>query len=606
MPQPPPAENLYLRSLKYFRPELTRIIASFSMVAALTFLGLVPPLTLALLIDLFTPGAPRTTWMHRLYDAFAPHGVVAQIILLTSLMLGIRIAKELLQWQQTLLNIRIGYHGLMHVRTDLFRRLQELSIGYHRSQPQGDAIYRLSWDTFGFQSLYNVLFGSLVNVLTLVFMVAVMLSFNVKLTLVSLLVVPPLIWAIHRYAKVMQEYSTAAKEADSRLTTAIQRSVSAISLVQAFNRQQDEAQTFTTTVQSSIAAWMKLHRQEVAYWLVLGLIFTVSSVAMFGYGGYLVYKGELTVGLLPAFLGYVQGLYDPLNKLSAAGSSFQGGLSGIKRVFEVLDRDNNIREIPHAEKLPPQPRTLKLEDVSFHYTNTTPEGNDKDSLPILQHVSATIAPGQMVAFVGPSGVGKTTLLSLLPRFYDVTSGRITLGGHDIRNLKLADLRAHIALVLQENIVLPTTVAENIAYGRPRATPAEIARAAEQAGALPFIQKLDQGFNTEVNEQGSNLSGGQRQRLGIARALLTQSPIIVLDEPTSALDPQTEQLITETLRSLKGQRTLILVSHRLSTVLDCDQIFVMQEGQIVEQGTHGELVAKRGTYYAMAKHQLQLA
>lgn len=589
-------DNLYLRSLSYFRPELPGVTLSFAMVTGMTFLGLVPPLTLALLIDLFQKDAARADWAHRWYDAVAPRGVVAQIVFLTVLTLVIRAVKEVVQYYQTLLNIRIGYHGLMHVRTDLFAKLQELSIGYHRSQPQGDAIYRLSWDTFGFQSIYNVVFGSAVNVLTLAFMVAIMASFNVKLTLVSLLVVPFLIWAIKRYARVMQDYSVAAKEADSRLTTAIQRSVSAISLVQAFNRQQDEAQTFTTTVKSSISAWMKLHRKEVAYWLVLNMIFAVSAVALFGYGGYLVYKGELTVGLLPAFLGYLQGLYDPLNKLSAAGSSFQGGIAGVKRVFEVIDRDNNIREKPSAEKLPAKPRALALDDVSFEY---------KENAPILRHVSAHIAPGQMVAFVGPSGVGKTTLLSLLPRFYDVGGGKITLDGHDIRDLKLADLRNHIALVLQENIVLPTTIAENIAYGRPHATTAEITRAAEMAGALPFIQKLEHGFNTEVSESGSNLSGGQRQRLGIARALLTQSPIIVLDEPTSALDPQTEQHITETLRSLKGQRTLVIVSHRLSTVLDCDQIFVMNEGEIVERGTHPQLVAQRGMYHAMARHQLQL-
>jgi len=215
----------------------------------------------------------------------------------------------------------------------------------------------------------------------------------------------------------------------------------------------------------------------------------------------------------------------------------------------------------------------------------------------------------MVAFVGSSGVGKTTLLSLLPRFYDPTDGSITLDGIDLRNIRLADLRKHIALVLQENLVLPTTIAENIAYGRPNATAAQISHAAQLAGALDFIHKLPQAFNTEVAEGGANLSGGQRQRLGIARALLTESPILILDEPTSALDPNTEQLITQTLHHLRtpagGGKTLILVSHRLSTVLQADQIFLMHEGQITEQGTHTELIAKKGAYYQMAKHQLQL-
>jgi ABC-type multidrug transport system fused ATPase/permease subunit len=587
---------MYTRAFAYFRPELGRITASFLMVAAGTFLGLVPPLTLALLIDTFAPTGNRDFWHVRLWEYLKPETVPAQILMLTLATLAIRLAKELLQMWQTLLNIKIGYRGLMHVRCRLFDKLQQLSIGYHRSQPQGDAIYRLSWDTFGFQGLYNVVFGSLVNVLTLGFMLAIMLSFNWQLTLVSLAVVPFLIWAIRAYAKVMQDYSTAAAEADSKLTTAIQRSVAAISLVQAFGRERDEYSRFSTTVESSISAWMKLHYKEVVYWLVLGTIFTVSSVALFGYGGWLVYKGDLTVGLLTAFLGYLQGFYDPLNKLSASGSAYQKSLAGVRRVFEVMDREAAVRDGPGARALAVAPRRLELENVTFSY---------REGAPVLREVSCSIAPGSMVAFVGSSGVGKTTLLSLLPRFYDPSSGRILLDGNDAKEIKLSDLRRHVALVLQENIVLPTTVAENIAYGRPDASAAEIRRAAELAGAWTFIEKLEHGLDTEVSELGGNLSGGQRQRIGIARALLTRAPIIVLDEPTSALDPQTEQHITETLTSLKGTHTLVIVSHRLSTVLGCDRIFVMHEGRIVEQGTHDELVALRGQYYAMARHQLQL-
>lgn len=605
---------MYLRSLSYFRPELPRILTSFAMVVVGTFLGLVPPLIQALLIDLFTPDSPKDTWVHALYRHIQPDSTLHAILLLTALLLLLKMLKEVLQMYQTLLNIKIGYHGLMHVRVDLFNKLQQLSIGYHRSQPQGDAIYRLSWDTFGFQTLYNVIFGSAAHLITLGLMLGMMFSFSWKLTLVSLAVIPFLLWAIKSYGAIMRDYSTQAKEADSRLTTAIQRSVAAISLVQAFNRQADEQLRFTSTVQSSISAWMNLHRREVFYWLILGTIFTVSSTALFGYGGYLVYRGELSVGLLTTFLAYIAGVYDPLNKLSASGSTFQSALAGVKRVFETIDQPTPISDSPNSRPLPPAPRTLELKDVSFTYapqSASSPQLAPGNPQLVLDRISCTIRPGQMVAFVGSSGVGKTTLLSLLPRFYDPTSGSVTLDGTDIRNIQLADLRKHIALVLQENLVLPTSIAENIAYGSPHASVKDITHAAELAGALPFIEKLPNGFNTEVAEGGGNLSGGQRQRLGIARALLTNAPILVLDEPTSALDPQTEQLITQTLDDLKGNpaaggRTLILVSHRLSTVLHCDQIFVMHAGQIAEQGTHEELVARRGLYYSMAKHQLQLA
>jgi ATP-binding cassette subfamily B protein len=224
---------------------------------------------------------------------------------------------------------------------------------------------------------------------------------------------------------------------------------------------------------------------------------------------------------------------------------------------------------------------------------------------VLKNINVTIPPGQMVAFVGSSGVGKTTLLNLLPRFYDPTSGAMRLDDIDVRDIKLADLRKHIALVLQETVILPTTVAENIAYGEPGASDAKIKRAAELAGAAAFIEKLPKGYEEVISEQGSNLSGGQKQRISIARALLTEAPIVIMDEPTSALDPQHEQHIIETLKRLKGQRTFVLVSHRLSTVADCDQIFVMDEGRIVEQGTHDQLVKQRGLYWKMAKHQMKL-
>jgi ABC-type multidrug transport system fused ATPase/permease subunit len=590
--------SLYLRALGYYRRHLGMVLVSLVLVAFSILFSLIQPLTLAILIDLFTPSSDRDTWIHRVFHFIYPDpNLLHQIIALTLITLVLRLARELIQMYQTLLSIRVAYAGLMDVRCDLFTKIQELSIGYHRAQPQGDAIYRLSWDTFGFQTIYNIVLGGFVNVLTLVYMVVLMVSFNVKLTLVSLLVVPPLLWAMRRYGKVMQSAATQAKEADSVLTTTIQRSVAAISLVQAFGREQDEIARFSSTVKNSVAAWMTLHKQEILYSLVLGVIFAVSGTLLFGYGGYLVYHGDISIGVMTAFLAYLQGLYDPLNKLSSSGSAVQGGAAGAKRVFEVLDRDPVIRDAPGAHALPVLPRTITLDRVGFEYAANTP---------ILRDVTCAIAPGQMVAFVGSSGVGKTTLLNLLPRFYDVTSGAFRLDDHDVRRIKIRDLRKHVALVLQESVILPTTIAENIAYGRPEATPAQIKRAAEQAGALPFIEKLPERFNTLISESGSNLSGGQRQRISIARALLTESPIIVLDEPTSALDPQTEQLITETLKSLRGSRTLIIVSHRLSTVLDCDQIFVMDEGRIAEQGTHGELIAKRGVYFAMAKHQLQLA
>jgi len=317
---------------------------------------------------------------------------------------------------------------------------------------------------------------------------------------------------------------------------------------------------------------------------------------MFAYGGYLVSRTDLSLGFLMIFLQYLGLLYDPLNKLTTSGSTIRQGVAGLERVYEVLDLEPTIRDAPDAIDFPRKPRVVQLDNVSFEYL---------DGEAVLRDVSATVQPGALVAFVGPSGAGKSTLLSLLPRFFDPTRGAVRLDGTDVRTVKLRDLRKHVALVLQETMLLPVTVAENIAYGKPDATMEEIKRAAELAGADGFIQKMPDKYATVLTEGGQNLSGGQRQRLAIARALATEAPIIVLDEPTSALDPQNEQMITETLAALKGRRTIVVVSHRLSTVADCDHIYVMEEGRIVEQGTHESLIARRGLYFRMARHQMKL-
>jgi ABC-type multidrug transport system fused ATPase/permease subunit len=335
------------------------------------------------------------------------------------------------------------------------------------------------------------------------------------------------------------------------------------------------------------------------YWLAIGTAFGLCFGVIFGVGGYFAWKypDQFTTGELWIFLQYtLVNLYDPLFKLSGSGADLRKNMAGMLRVYEVLDTPTDIKDAPDAIPLKVEPRTLEFDHVSFSYG---------DGPPVLNDLSVTIRTGEMVAFVGPSGVGKSSLLSLLPRFYDPSGGRILLGDHDIRQIKLRDLRRHIALVLQDALILPTSVAENIAYGKPDATPEQIRRAAELSGADAFIDSLPQKYDTVLNEGGNNLSGGQRQRLSIARALATEAPILILDEPTSALDPQNEQMITETLSGLKRVRTMILVSHRLSTVADCDRIYVMDAGKIIETGTHEELIAAGGAYYRMARHQMKL-
>jgi subfamily B ATP-binding cassette protein MsbA len=529
----------------------------------------------------------------------------AMIVWLGICAFGLRFFQEFLGMGQRMLREVIGYNGLVRVRCDLFRKFQQLNLAYHKSQPQGDAIYRLSYDAVGFTTILNVLINNiLISAITLIYMAIVMFGLNWQLAIITMLVAPMLLLITKLFAQPLKRRWMEAKEVDTELTTAIQRSVSAIGLVQAFGREADEFDRFHSTARNSVRANLRQAWQDSIYWLLIGTIFGAGYAILLGYGGWLAYRDQIILhdqsGMtwvqLTVFLAYVMQVYGPMQLLSSSGASVQGGVASVQRVFDVLDRDPIIQDAPDAIHLPRQARVLRFDNVGFEY---------RSGEAVLSEINATIRPGQMVAFVGSSGVGKTTLLNLLPRFYDPTTGALRIDDNDIRKVKIRDLRAHVALVLQENIILPTTVRENIAYGRPQASDEEIRKAAEISGAADFIDKLPQGFETLINESGANLSGGQRQRIGIARALLTQAPIMVFDEPTSALDSQNEALITQTLIALKGQRTIIIVSHRLSTVLDCDVIFVMDEGRIVESGTHGELVAKGGVYFSMARHQLKL-
>ena len=586
----------YLRILHYFKEDRWQILLSLALIGVSTLLGLLWGFPMAILIDV-EMGQKQPQWLYMLFYNMTPmESGVSRILFLAGLMLTVRLGSELLRTWQSIISIRIGLQGMMRVRCDVFRKLQALSIGYHRSQPQGDAIYRVAWDTYGFQGVLNVLVAVLVASCKLVLMGVIAWSFNWKLTLISLVVIPPLFIVLRSYGAILKSRSIKAKEKDSGFYTVLQRSMSSIGLVQAFGREADEYSHFDATVHGSTKAFYNLHWHEVLYWLFIGSTFAIGATLVFGYGGYLVTEKILSVGALTIILAYIGDLYDPLTKLSSSGTGMISAMAGVDRVFQVLDREETIKDKPGAINLPRQPRTLTMDHVAFAYG---------DGAEVLRDMHVDIQPGEMVAFVGSSGVGKTTLLNLFPRFYDPTRGSLQLDKHDLRTITLKSLRAHIALVLQESIILPTTVIENIRYGSPTSNIAAVREAAKMAGAADFIDKMPDKYETVVAEGGTNLSGGQRQRIAIARALLTQAPIIVMDEPTSALDAEHEQYITETLRSLKGQRTIILVSHRLSTVADCDRIYVMDAGAIIETGTHQQLIDLKGTYFRMARHQMKL-
>lgn len=588
--------RLYLRAVSYFRPDWPLICLWIFLTCLATGLGLLAAWPMAILVDTLLNANGLADLPHRLFLTLLPHHRLGQIIALAAAGLLLKVFGDLLGAVQTIVCNQVNYNGLMRVRCELYRKLQSLSMSYHKSRPQADAIYRLSSDSFGCQTILGGLVSTAVAAGTLGVMAAVLGSRSVSLTLASFAILPFLACANVAFGRRLKDRSLLCKEQDSHLNTVLHQSLSCIALVQAFGREKEEFAQFHLANQGTIRAWWKLNREQITYNLLIGALFGVGGAVVFGYGGYLVYRGSLSVGELMVFMSYLPLVWGPLCTLTGFSANLQGGVAGVERIFEVLDSDPIIRDKPSARPLPRQPRVLQLEEVSFSY-------GGPGAPPVLDRISVTIGPGEMVAFVGSSGVGKSTLLNLLPRFYDPTEGAMRLDGIDVRDVRIADLRRHVALVLQESVILPTTIAQNIAYGRPGASSDQIEQAARLAGASAFIEQLPQRYNTPIAEGGHSLSGGQRQRIAIARALLTDAPFIVLDEPTSALDPLHEQLITETLGSLKRQRTIILVSHRLSTVRECDQIFVMDVGRIVERGTHQQLINQGGIYTKMSVQQM---
>ena len=583
------------RAIRYFRDDLHLILFLLSLTACSTALGLLQAWPLAVLVD-SALGTPSTeNWMHRLFLAPLPEDPIRRIIGLGIMALLLRFAHELIAMARRLLTPRIHYNGLLRVRGDLYRKLQGMHLDYHRSRPMSDSLFRLTTDTLGFQAVLTVMINLLVAGITLLVIVGLLMGRNGALTLIALSIAPPLMWVNVIFGRRLSEKTRKSRESDSAFTTSVQRSMSAIVLTQAFGREEDEYHRFGTSARRCVRAWFGIHRQEVAYGLSVGVILAVGASLILTYGGVLLHRRQLTPGELMIFMTYLGMIYDPLCQITGFRFNLESGLAGARRVFEVFDRDALVTDAADATFLPLQPRSLILEAVGFEYSSEQK---------ILQRIDVNIEAGQSVAFVGSSGAGKSTLLNLLLRFYDPTAGTVKLDQHDLRQIKLKDIRRHIALVLQDSVILPTTIAENIAYGCPTATLEQIREAARLAGAANFIEALPDQYQTALLDSGMNLSGGQRQRIALARALLTKAPILVLDEPTSALDSEHEQVVIDTLSSLKAKHTVVLVSHHIAAVMSCDRIYVLDQGMIVEHGNHQELLRRGGIYAAMAKQQLR--
>jgi ATP-binding cassette, subfamily B, bacterial len=484
-------------------------------------------------------------------------------------------------------DIGFGQRMVYDLATDLFSHLQRLSLRFHSRRSVGDSIRRVTTDC-GCVSVIvkDAVLPFVASAVTLAAMFSVMWRMEPRLTLVSVAVVPWMVLVLHRYMTPMLVRSYEQQEAEGRMYEVVERTLSALPVVQAYGREASCDRAFARATDGALDAAVANTVVGLKFKVLTGLGTACGTALIVWIGAQSVLESRLTVGGILVFLAYLASLYGPLEALMYAPSTTQGAAGSARRVLELLDTRRDVEDRPGATPVARLQGHVRLEEVTFGYDA---------GRPVLERVSLEVAPGRMVAIVGPTGAGKSTLVSLVPRFYDPWSGRVTIDGLDVRDIELKSLRSQVAVVLQEPFLFPMSIADNIAYGRPHASRREIEAAAREANAHSFIERLPEGYDTVVGERGATLSGGERQRISVARAILKDAPILILDEPTSAVDAQTEALLLEAMERLTRGRATIVIAHRMTTVARADCILVLDRGSIVESGTHDELVRHRGVY-----------
>ena len=473
------------------------------------------------------------------------------------------------------------------LRLRTYEHLQQLSLTYYSSHDMGTLLSTLTADVQTIQAFASSsTLGMLVDLLTILGMLAIMFWLNWDFTLIAVSVTPFALLMISRFKKAVKKAQKEVRKQQSNIVAVVQQGLESMKVVEAFGRQDLEQQELSEVSKATVDAALKARRVKALLSPTVSVIVAFCTAFVLWRSSSLILKGAMTAGALTVFLAYLSQFFKPVKDLATMTNTIAQTAVAVDRVRALLEADDVIPEKPEAQ----DPGTLKG-DIEFDHVAF---GYQKDA-PVLKDVSFKIKAGEMVGVVGPTGTGKSTIVSLIPRFYDPGGGRVMVDGVDVKDYKLQGLRRQIAYVLQETVLFRGTVAENIAYGKGGATRDEILAAAKLANADEFISKMPQGYDTMVGDRGDTLSGGQRQRIGIARAVIRENPILILDEPTAALDTESEKLVIEALERLMKGRTVITIAHRLSTIRDADKILVLKDGVLAEEGTHEELLARNGVY-----------
>jgi ATP-binding cassette, subfamily B, bacterial len=578
-------KRLSIREL--LRPHVTALTVGFVAVVGEGVANLLEPWPLKIVLDSVLRSHPLHGWLNHFIDTTVGDDKLAILKFACAAVLGIAALDAVSSYTEKYLTTSVGQWVTHDLRRTLYSRIQQLSLAYHDEKRSGDLISRVTSDIDAIQGFINTaLLGALINLITLVGMIGVMLYLNWRFTLIALSVAPVLFLVVYTYTRRIKKASRDVRKKEGEIVSVIEEVLSSIRVVKAFAREDYERRRLEEESLESVEIGLQARGLKAKLSPLVDIIVAVGTCLVLWFGARMALSGYLSPGSLVVFVLYLGKMYKPMQELSKMVDTYSKALVGYERIQEVLETDKEVKDLPRAAKAPRFSGKIEFEHIDFHYT---PES------PILKDVSLTIEAGQLAALVGPTGAGKTTIISLIPRFYDPISGSIKIDDIDVKRFQQKSLRQQISFVLQETVLFHAPVWQNIAYGKPEASRAEILRAAEQASAHEFIEKMPAGYETILGEQGMTLSGGQRQRIAIARAIIRDTPILILDEPTSGLDAASEKLVFGALDQLMEGKTSIVIAHRLSTIRRADVIFVIKDGGIAERGTHYELLKAGGLY-----------
>jgi ATP-binding cassette subfamily B multidrug efflux pump len=567
------------RMTGYLKPYWLQLLAVLLLLIVGTLAQLAGPYLIGLAVDKFIAGGDKT-------------GLARTMLLL----LGAYVLTWATSSGQFYVMTIVAQELLYKLRSKVFDQLQRLPLNFYDLNEAGDLMSRLTNDTDVIGRVMNMgLMRLLGSLLTLVGIILAMLQLNMRLALASFTILPVMIVATAIFSQRARQAFRRTRKTIGQVSAELEEGISGVKVVQAFSREEVSQARFAQASAANRDANIQAVGITSAFSPTLGVLSTIATAIVAGYGGYLVLNSLVTVGLIVTFLTYVRRFYEPIRAVSMIYANLQSAIAGAERIFELLDEPVSLTDAPDATEMPPIEGRVTFDDVTFAY-----RGGET----VLENVSLVAEPGQTVALVGETGAGKTTIANLIARLYDVEAGVVRIDDHDVRDVSRASLRRQMGIVLQDPFLFSGTVADNIRYGRLNAIDEEVEAAARLVNAHDFISRLPDGYQTELTERGSNLSQGQRQLISFARAVLADPRILILDEATSSVDTRTERLIQQALGHLLQGRTSFVIAHRLSTIRDADQVLVIENGRIVERGTHETLLAQEGVYHRLYMSQFR--